>query len=61
MRFCRNKRRNRQYTLGWAKKTGWLWGMLTGLVLLGIGALEGQFSVIYKKAVMICLECIGIG
>ncbi|MCI9096002.1 MAG: thioredoxin [Lachnospiraceae bacterium] len=35
--------------------------MLTGLVLLGIGALEGQFSVIYKKAVMICLECIGIG
>ncbi len=61
MRFCKNKRRNRQYTLGWAKKTGWLWGMLTGLVLLGIGALEGQFSVIYKKAVMICLECIGIG
>lgn len=61
MRFCKNKRRNRQYTLGWAKKNGWLWGMLTGLVLLGIGALEGQFSVIYKKAVMICLECIGIG
>ncbi len=61
MRFCKNKRRNRQYTLGWAKKTGWLWGMLTGLMLLGIGALEGQFSVIYKKAVMICLECIGIG
>ena len=60
MHFCKNKRRNRQYTLGWAKKTGWLWGMLTGLVLLGIGALEGQFSVIYKKAVMICLECIGI-
>ncbi len=61
MHFCKNKRRNRQYTLGWAKKTGWLWGMLTGLMLLGIGALEGQFSVIYKKAVMICLECIGIG
>ena len=61
MHFCKNKRRNRQYTLGWAKKTGWLWGMLTGLLLLGIGALEGQFSVIYKKAVMICLECIGIG
>ena len=61
MHFCKNKRRNRQYTRGWAKKTGWLWGMLTGLVLLGIGALEGQFSVIYKKAVMICLECIGIG
>lgn len=61
MHFCKNKRRNRQYTLGWAKKSGWLWGMLTGLVLLGIGALEGQFSVIYKKAVMICLECIGIG
>ena len=61
MHFCKNKRRNRQYTLGWAKKTCWLWGKLTGLLLLGIGALEGQFSVIYKKAVMICLECIGIG
>ena len=61
MRFCKNKRRNRQYTLGGAKRTGSLRAMLTARMLLGIGALEGQYSVIYKKAVMICLECIGIG
>lgn len=40
---------------------GWLWGVLAGLVFLGIGILEGQFTIIWKKAVMICLECIGIG
>lgn len=39
----------------------WPAGVLTGLLFLGIGALQGQFSVILKKAVMICLECIGIG
>ena len=30
-------------------------------VFLGIGAAQGQFGVICRKAVMICLECIGIG
>ena len=36
-------------------------GVLTGVAFLGIGAAQGQFSVIWNKAVMICLECIGIG
>ena len=40
---------------------GWLLGVLAGLVFLGIGIRDGQFLVIWKKAVMICLECIGIG
>jgi len=40
---------------------GWLWGVLAGLIFLGIGAAEGQFAIIFQKAVMICLECIGIG
>lgn len=40
---------------------GWLLGVLAGLVFLGIGIWEGQFLVIWRKAVMICLECIGIG
>lgn len=40
---------------------GWLWGALTGILFLGIGILQGQFAVIWRKAVMICMECIGIG
>lgn len=43
------------------KRYAWAAGALTGVVLLGIGAVQGQFDVIWKKAVMICLECIGIG
>lgn len=43
------------------KRLGWLWGMLAGVLFLAIGAAEGQFQVIWRKAVMICLECIGIG
>ncbi|MDO4328036.1 MAG: CD1871A family CXXC motif-containing protein [Lachnospiraceae bacterium] len=39
----------------------WLWGTIAGLLFLGIGASQGQLTVIWKKAVMICLECIGIG
>ncbi len=50
MRFWKNKR-----------LPGWLWGTLAGILFLGIGASLDQFSVIWKKAVMICMECIGIG
>lgn len=39
----------------------WPAGVLLGLIFLGIGAYQGQFAVILQKAVMICLECIGIG
>ncbi len=39
----------------------WLCGVFTGIIFLGIGAACGQFNVIWKKAVMICMECIGIG
>lgn len=47
----------------WRKCKGcpWLWGTLAGIIFLGIGAAQGQFAVIWKKAVMICMECIGIG
>lgn len=44
-----------------AGKYGWLPGVLLGILFLGIGAAQGQFAVIWRKAVMICLECIGIG
>jgi len=39
----------------------WLYGTLTGILFLLIGLLQGQFAVIWQKAVLICLECIGIG
>ena len=39
------------------KPYAWMLGVVAGAVFLGIG----QFSVIWKKAVTICLECIGIG
>ena len=44
-----------------SKRYAWALGVLAGAALLGIGALLGQLDVIRIKAVMICLECIGIG
>lgn len=44
-----------------SKGYGWLPGVIVGIMFLGIGAVLGQFGIIWKKAVMICLECIGIG
>ena len=38
------------------KRAAWLWG-----VLLGLGVAQGQLAVIWRKATMICMECIGIG
>ena len=43
------------------RERSWLWGMLAGILFLIIGASTGQLSLICRKAVMICLECIGIG
>ena len=39
----------------------WSVGVALGVVFLVLGAFNGQFVEIYRKAVMICLECIGIG
>ena len=39
----------------------WSIGVALGLIFLVIGAWNDQFAEIYRKAVMICLECIGIG
>lgn len=40
---------------------GWLKGTLLGIFFLIMGAYYDQFSDIFRKAIMICLECIGIG
>jgi len=39
----------------------WMLGVVLGVCLLIAGAFHDQFVDIYRKAVMICLECIGIG
>lgn len=39
----------------------WIWGAAAGIVFWGLGAAEGQFALVWRKAVMICMECIGIG
>lgn len=43
------------------RQCAWVLGGAAGALLLAIGASQGQLDVIWKKAVMICLECIGIG
>lgn len=43
------------------KKWGWLLGVGIGLLFLAAGAHLGQPSVVWQKAVMICMECIGLG
>lgn len=39
----------------------WTVGLGTGIIFWGIGLCGEQFADFYRKAVMICLECIGIG
>ena len=45
----------------WHVRKVWILGTALGVIFLGIGAAQGQLGVIWKKAVMICMECIGIG
>ena len=39
----------------------WIWGVFAGIGFFGLGAAGGQFAVVWRKAVMLCMECIGIG
>ena len=39
----------------------WLLGVSVGLLLFVAGFVMNQYDDIYRKAIMICLECIGIG
>ena len=43
------------------KIPSWAIGVCGGVICFLLGALYGQFGDIFRKAVMICLECIGIG
>ncbi len=44
-----------------SRRFGWLAGVFVGLLFIGFGAYSGQLEVIWRKAVMICMECIGLG
>lgn len=44
----------------WNNRIGYI-GLVLGILFLGIGIVRDETSDIYRKAVMICLECIGIG
>lgn len=39
----------------------WMAGVVVGVMFLLQGIYGGQLEDMYRKAVMICLECIGIG
>lgn len=39
----------------------WSIGVGIGILFLVFGFVENQFVEIYRKAVMICMECIGLG
>lgn len=43
------------------KSKGWIAGLVLGIIFLTVGAYSGQLEDMYRKAIMICLECIGIG
>lgn len=45
----------------WKKIPLWTVGVVIGVLFLVIGVYEKQLTEMYRKAVMICLECIGIG
>lgn len=52
------------FWMKWSKEKrlpSWFFGVVIGTVMLGIGMYYDQFTDIYRKAVLICLECIGIG
>ncbi|HBQ85012.1 MAG TPA: thioredoxin [Syntrophomonas sp.] len=35
--------------------------LLTGVVMMVMGIYRGEVTVVFSKAINICLECIGIG
>lgn len=39
----------------------WAVGLGAGILFLAIGIADGELERLYRKAVMVCLECIGIG
>lgn len=38
-----------------------IFGAVIGLLAMGYGIYRGEMSVVFEKAINICMECIGIG
>lgn len=53
------KKRNNEKNI--KKLPLWVIGVTVGVLCLTFGFFGDQFTDMYRKAVMICLECIGIG
>lgn len=44
------------------KRCLWAWSVLiAGAMFIIIGIARGEMDVVLRKAIMVCLECIGIG
>ena len=43
------------------KKRMWWLLTLVGALLIGLGVARGEVDTVLRKAIRICLECIGIG
>ena len=59
--ICWHKSSDRGIEVMMKKLPKWSVGVILGVIFLVLGAFGNQFTEIYRKAVMICLECIGIG
>ncbi len=42
------------------KKSGII-AVVFGIILMTFGILRGEMTVVFSKAIKVCLECIGIG
>ena len=59
---CRNRNGRRGAKDQWkCTDRAWIPGLLAGALFLWAGAARGELADIWRKAVMICMECIGIG
>ncbi len=43
------------------RRRAWLIIALVGVLFIGLGIARGEVSVVFLKAINICLECIGVG
>lgn len=47
--------------LNWLRRHGGVLLLILGIVFVGIGLARGEHTLVLRKAIRICLECIGIG